>query len=395
MNSLKTQDEALWKRTASAIEAVVPSRELWTEPQLRRLVEKERFRAGRREIPFAFLIWEVIDDESSERLAAFARLACSTLRLTDEVGRWEDRIGTLLTDTDAKGATIAADKLRQAAAEAGIGTVYEMFVYPDPPRGGSDGRTHRIDAPHVSVGMSNDASVSGEGSSPNGSRLDGSSAAPVGESAALIVGNLDALFVRATPIAKRLFDIVAALGGLIVLSPFLLAIALAIRLNSRGPAIFTQVREGRGGRNFTMYKFRTMVVDAEKRQAELRMFSEQDGPAFKMTRDPRLTSIGRFLRKTTLDEVPQLINVLKGEMSIVGPRPLPVGESHGCRTWQRRRLDVLPGMTCSWQAQAARQVTFDDWMRLDLRYAARPSLPEDLRLIARTVVTLVQAKASV
>ena len=179
-----------------------------------------------------------------------------------------------------------------------------------------------------------------------------------------------------------------ALTGLMVSLPIVAAAAAAIKATSRGPIIFSQEREGLGGRRFKMYKLRTMSVDAESRKSELRRHSVQDGPAFKLASDPRTTSIGRLLRWTSVDELPQFINVLKGDMSLVGPRPLPTEESRACQLWQRRRLSVTPGLTCSWQVTSRGTVKFDDWVRMDLQYARMPSLWTDLKLILLTVPAL-------
>ena len=153
--------------------------------------------------------------------------------------------------------------------------------------------------------------------------------------------------------------------------------------------MFTQPRDTIGGRRFNIYKFRTMVVDAEEQKAALRKHSEQDGPAFKMKHDPRITPIGKFLRKSSIDELPQLFNVLLGDMSLVGPRPLPCDESAGCQPWQRRRLEVMPGLTCIWQVYGRSRVSFAEWIRMDLRYARSRSLIKDLLLIVRTVPAVV------
>jgi len=164
---------------------------------------------------------------------------------------------------------------------------------------------------------------------------------------------------------------------------------LIIKLTSPGPIFFTQLREGRGGRRFRMFKLRSMCADAHKSQAQLRAFSVQDGPAFKMWHDPRTTRIGRIIRRTSLDELPQLWNVLIGDMSLVGPRPLPVEESLQCKPWQRRRLAVLPGLTCVWQVRGRSTVTFEDWMRMDLEYLRDRSFSYDMRLMLSTIPTLV------
>jgi lipopolysaccharide/colanic/teichoic acid biosynthesis glycosyltransferase len=166
-------------------------------------------------------------------------------------------------------------------------------------------------------------------------------------------------------------------------------IAVVIKLTSRGPAFYSQEREGLGGRRFRIFKFRTMRLDADRMLAQLRQYSEQDGPAFKMSRDPRTTWIGRWLRKTSMDELPQLWNVLRGDMSLVGPRPLPIEESLKCSPWQRQRLAVLPGLTCTWQIVGRNTVPFDEWMRMDLQYVRRQSFLFDIELLLRTPTSLV------
>jgi lipopolysaccharide/colanic/teichoic acid biosynthesis glycosyltransferase len=138
-----------------------------------------------------------------------------------------------------------------------------------------------------------------------------------------------------------------------------------------------------------------MEEGAERRQLQLRAKSEQDGPAFKLAADPRVTRVGRYLRRTCVDELPQLINVLRGEMSLVGPRPLPVNESLQCEIWQRRRLEVLPGLTCIWQLRGGREVKFADWMRMDLQYVAHRSPWFDLQLIVRTIAVALLHRGSV
>jgi len=198
-----------------------------------------------------------------------------------------------------------------------------------------------------------------------------------------------------TPWWKRAIDVVGAGSGLILLSPLLLGAAVAIKVSSPGPVLFRQKREGKGGKQFDILKFRTMVVDAEAKQASLREVSEQDGPAFKLKNDPRITAVGAKLRKSCIDELPQLVNVLVGQMSLVGPRPLPVSESTECSTWQRMRLTVLPGLTCTWQAHGGRNVSFDQWMRMDLDYIRNRSFVSDVRLIIETAFLALLQRGSV
>jgi lipopolysaccharide/colanic/teichoic acid biosynthesis glycosyltransferase len=208
----------------------------------------------------------------------------------------------------------------------------------------------------------------------------------VGESSTAAV---EAVFANPTPAWKRSIDVAGATVGLALSIPLLLVIAIAVKLTSRGPVFYSQEREGLGGRRFRIYKVRTMRLNADRLQAELRSHSEQDGPAFKMRNDPRTTWIGRWLRKTSLDELPQFWNVIRGEMSLVGPRPLPTCESLECASWQRQRLMVLPGMTCIWQVRGRSAVSFDQWMRMDLEYVRRRSLAFDAHLLLSTAPAIV------
>jgi lipopolysaccharide/colanic/teichoic acid biosynthesis glycosyltransferase len=210
-------------------------------------------------------------------------------------------------------------------------------------------------------------------------------AAAAAAAAAPADGAVEEFFVRPMSWPKRLFDLAGATLGMILLSPVLAAAAVAVKLTSRGPVIFTQQRCGLGGRPFTIYKFRTMCVGAERQQAELRKLNEQDGPAFKLTNDPRVTRVGRLLRKTSVDELPQLWNVIRGDMSLVGPRPLPLDEQGGCVRWQRHRLNVTPGLTCIWQVDGRGNVTFDEWVRMDVAYMRRQSVWRDLSILLRTI----------
>jgi exopolysaccharide biosynthesis polyprenyl glycosylphosphotransferase len=186
---------------------------------------------------------------------------------------------------------------------------------------------------------------------------------------------------------KEFIDRLGAFVGLIVLSPLFLFAAIMVRLSSPGPILFCQMRGGRHGRPFKMYKFRTMFTDAEMRRAELQAFNQMSGPVFKVDNDPRVTSFGRWLRKTSIDEFPQLFNVLRGEMSLVGPRPLPLYEvEQFADTRQRRRLSVKPGLTCLWQISGRNNVTnFEDWVRLDLEYIDNWSLWLDLKILFKTI----------
>jgi exopolysaccharide biosynthesis polyprenyl glycosylphosphotransferase len=186
---------------------------------------------------------------------------------------------------------------------------------------------------------------------------------------------------------KQLLDFAAALALLAVLAVPLTIIAIAVKMSSKGPIFFRQLRSGLNGKPFTIYKFRTMVTNAEQLKHELESMNEMSGPVFKVSRDPRITSLGKLLRKFSLDELPQLFNVLRGEMSLVGPRPLPVDEVKRFNDLaHRRRLSVKPGLTCLWQVSGRNDVSdFRDWVRLDLEYIDNWSFWLDLKILMRTV----------
>jgi exopolysaccharide biosynthesis polyprenyl glycosylphosphotransferase len=184
---------------------------------------------------------------------------------------------------------------------------------------------------------------------------------------------------------KRTFDLIVASVGLVVLAPVFLAIAVAIKLSSRGPVIYRSVRPGMAGKPFFCVKFRTMREHAEQIQADLEPLNEQTGALFKIRRDPRLTSVGRFLRRFSLDELPQLVNVIRGEMSLVGPRPLPMRDFEKLEEWHKKRYLVLPGITGLWQVSGRSELDFDDLVRLDFLYLERWSVALDLTILVKTV----------
>lgn len=188
---------------------------------------------------------------------------------------------------------------------------------------------------------------------------------------------------------KRIFDVLAAGVALLILSPLFAAVALAIKLGSPGPVFFRSRRVGLGQRPFACYKFRTMYLDADKRQAELEPANEAEGALFKIRDDPRITRVGRFLRKTSIDELPQLINVIKGQMSLVGPRPLPMRDNELMEDWHKRRHVVLPGMTGLWQVSGRSDITFGQMIQLDFRYIEGWSLSSDMAILARTIGVVV------
>lgn len=191
-------------------------------------------------------------------------------------------------------------------------------------------------------------------------------------------------------VLKRLMDIVGASVGLLLASPIMLIVAILIKLEDpKGPIFFSQVRNGAYPKTFKMYKFRSMYIDAEERLQELMHLNEQSGPAFKIKDDPRITKIGKFIRKTSLDELPQLFNVLKGDMSLVGPRPAIPREVEQYTAYQKQRLFVKPGLTCIWQVSGRNNIGFDEWVELDIEYIKTRNLWLDIKLILMTIPAML------
>jgi exopolysaccharide biosynthesis polyprenyl glycosylphosphotransferase len=187
-------------------------------------------------------------------------------------------------------------------------------------------------------------------------------------------------------VAKRAIDIISSSVLLLVLMPFFTLIALLIRLDSAGPLFYRQERVGLNKRRFIVLKFRTMVMEADKQQETLENLNEAEGPVFKIKRDPRVTRMGAFLRRFSIDELPQLVNVLKGEMSMVGPRPLPIRDVERIDAqWHKRRFSIKPGITCLWQVNGRSNIGFNEWVRLDLDYIDKWSLGLDFLILLKTI----------
>lgn len=210
----------------------------------------------------------------------------------------------------------------------------------------------------------------------------------------LLDDNMDTYFIQLSKkykkstvyeLLKRIIDILVSLTSLILLSPIFIFIIVLIKLDSRGPVIFSQKRVGKSGKIFKMYKFRSMIINAEDLLKDLKSKNEMSGPMFKIRHDPRVTKVGKFIRKTSLDELPQLINVLKGDMSLVGPRPNLPKEVKEFDKWMLDKLVVRPGLTCFWQVMGRNSIGFIDWMRLDIKYVEERNLKLDIILIFKTI----------
>ena len=383
--------------------------------QFEREVARERVRSTRRSIPFCVLQVQLnhtgigakrSNDSSSPNFDLSRRpvplkkqtrklvdLLHHNLRMTDEKGVLSTtRYGVLLVDTPEMGGRSVLDRMTALVAKAGLDVRLSLQVH-DPEGFTEEGE----DTSMSDAGNDRRRGDSGDDQwvrNPAHAMTETDQHSLIGDESrvSIVDDELTQLRPWLSRFTKRAIDIIGAGSGLILTGPLIGAAMIAIKLNDGGPVFFCQTREGRNGRPFTIYKLRSMVIDAEKDQAALRSASHRDGPAFKISRDPRVTRIGHFLRASCLDELPQLINVLLGDMSLVGPRPLPWHESRACERWHRRRLDVRPGLTCIWQINKAKAETFDDWMRMDLRYIDRVGLLQDLQLIAQTVVVPVTGR---
>ena len=359
-----------------------------SESQFRLEMEKERSRVDRRSFSSEFAV-VLVDGVTLKHISKNKSLLidlCRRLRITDCVGWCEAKLSFLLPETDRQGAIVVSQELEKIALIHGIKVNVEIVVYPD------DDDVASSSSEFLSFQFTKDNDLT-----PLKMRDEND---PECSSAFLvsdIVKSKSQFFATTspTPFWKRAIDVVGASTGLFLLSPVFAVSAMAVRLSGPGPVFFKQLREGKDGKSFHIYKFRTMVVEAEDMKDDLRKNSEQDGPAFKIKNDPRLTAVGKYLRKSCIDELPQLVNVLNGTMSLVGPRPLPVNESLECMIWQRKRLEVVPGLTCIWQLQGDRNTRFNEWMRMDMEYIRRRSFWFDIKLIAKTVFVAVLHRGSV
>jgi exopolysaccharide biosynthesis polyprenyl glycosylphosphotransferase len=215
------------------------------------------------------------------------------------------------------------------------------------------------------------------------------------------LGGIPIVTIRSGPsdgwplLAKRFIDVCGSTLLLTVLAPLFVGVALLIKLDSSGPVFFVQERVGLNGRRFKLFKFRTMVVGADQQQQALERLNEAAGPVFKIKSDPRITRVGRFLRRYSIDELPQLFNVLKGEMSLVGPRPLPVRDVERIDArGHKRRLSVKPGVTCLWQVNGRSNVSFNEWVRMDLEYIDKWSLGLDLKILLKTIPAVLKGSGA-
>jgi lipopolysaccharide/colanic/teichoic acid biosynthesis glycosyltransferase len=403
------------------------------------LIRRECARADRNGREFSLVLFRVKNQKrtsvSTQRLA---RTILSRARLTDEVGWFSDHyICSLLPDTSVQGAQIFMNSVCEMVERKGTRPLAVVYSYPgnvltsedaqfsaastrsrfddddDNNNGSGIGGNGRV---HVSVNerlhlhsrragavFRTVADVAGakEVAVADLTRSDliPSLARGLAEEQhaadGLPADSIHDFLVHPMPTWKRTLDLVGAAVIFTMFLPVMAVIAALMKLSSpKDPVFFSQDRAGLGGKPFKIHKFRTMVVGAEAKLRELRKLSEQDGPAFKLKNDPRITPLGKLLRKTSLDELPQLWNVIKGDMSLVGPRPLPLEEARKCLQWQRRRLDVTPGLTCIWQVKGRSTVSFAEWIRMDVEYIRRRTIVHDLSLLLMTVPAVLMRRGA-
>lgn len=378
---------------------------LLSSVDMERVLAKERVRCDRYCLYFSLIVIRLNPDSASNlwRQESELGLYLSTrLRQCDEAGYMvRGGLGVLLPMTMRPGALVVLADLRRFANDRGFAFQAEVFDYV-----GHDGLDARDDADlpggdeplepvldTTSETLSSKETVietirSSQKAIGQKIRVDN----PVRADEATQKRVVDSNKIEVTefcskpyPAWKRMTDIVLASVGLLLAWPVLMLAAICIKLTSKGPVFFVQQRTGQYGRPFAIYKLRTMIVDAEEIKHLLRERNERDGPAFKMAHDPRVTRVGKIMRKVGVDELPQLWNVLRGDMSIVGPRPLPVNEDNQCASWQQSRLDTKPGLTCTWQVSKSRKISFREWMRLDVRYRNQRGIVSDVKLVLQTV----------
>lgn len=397
---------------------------------MERMLSKERVRCDRYEQYFSLIIVhfnQVPEVTQTTQELSLIRFLSTKLRLIDDFGVLKNGgIGVLLPMTDLEGGKVVLRKILDHAEQHGLSIEADVFAYhgrlnllsddisdgdsdssfENPGNGTSDGTGDPLEDKIQAFREHWNSPTEANEIAKTHLTKQGIDSLLQSTSSKLLISSLNPnangfefpaqqfrrgapellrLCGPAYPLWKRQLDIIGAAVGLIGSVPVLLLASAAIKLTSKGPIFFRQTRCGQFGKPFLIYKLRTMSENAEQTKHLLEDLNERDGPAFKILNDPRVTRVGKFLRATGIDELPQLINVLKGDMAIVGPRPLPVSEDQACSTWQQRRLDTKPGITCLWQISKSRKMTFDEWMRLDLHYLKKRSLFYDASLIVRTI----------
>lgn len=348
------------------------------------ILQRERARADRNGHGFSLVTFntEAYKNEPQFTGKLIQQLA-KKIRITDEIGWFDNQnIGVLLFNTPAEGAWNFVQNLQEEKAATPLPVPVPMiYTYPKDWKNliKNPQDTQALTIEHSTA----DAPTSEKSQEPSSA-----------QSPSLDATNLQLLFTTPNPAWKRLLDISGATIALTLLSPLFLLIALVVKCTSKGPVFFKQKRAGFNGAPFNCYKFRSMCIDAEDKKRELMQHNERSGPVFKMTNDPRVTTVGTFLRKWSLDELPQFINVLLGDMSLVGPRPPTLDEVEKYERWHNYRLEVKPGITCIWQVYARHEKCFENWVRLDIEYRKKQSFLTDIKLLFLTIPAVLSRRGA-
>jgi len=376
---------------------------------LEQVFQQERARADRSGKCFSMVVF-LPSDGSTADMGALVRILKERMRIYDSLGQLDPRrVALLLPEADSKGAWTLADNVIQLCQQENLAFQCEVYSYPiDWTREAGPPADSGVRRHPLRIAKDEDEAAAAEGPRREGSEGAATAAERTGTTdSALAVGlaervrqgrpvfDLGPLFVQPLPPGRRTVDVLVSSVALVLLSPLFLVVAALIKLTTPGPIIFRQQRAGLGGRPFTFYKFRSMYLDAEERLASVKDRNiHKHGPIFKDREDPRITPVGRFLRRTSIDELPQIFNVLKGDMTLIGPRPPKLDEVEKYQPWQRRRLEVMGGLTCIWQVSGRSEVGFDEWVRMDIQYQRKQSLLFDVKLLFKTVGAVISGRGA-
>lgn len=371
--------------------------------ELEQVFQQERARVDRNHKVFSMIVF--LPERGRHACEALVEVLKERMRVYDAIGQLDSRrIALLLPETDSRGAwTFAEDAVTRLGAE-GLAYNTEVYSYPVDWADRNGLRTQR--RPRSTSDGLGDAHS--EDDSGNATGTSGPSLALVERKRTKVslqspgqgvverpVNDLAPVLVQGISLPRRALDVLVTGTALLLLTPLFLCLALLIKLDSRGPIFYTQKRAGLGGAPFDFFKFRSMYVEAEARRNEVLADNQhKSGPIFKMKQDPRITRLGRILRRCSLDELPQLYNVLRGDMTLIGPRPPRVEEVSEYEPWQRRRLEIMGGLTCIWQVSGRSEIGFEEWVRMDIQYQEKRSLRFDLRLLWKTVGAVVSGRGA-
>lgn len=376
--------------------------------KLEQAFQQERARVDRNGQMFSMVVF--YGSEGARPSESMVNLLKERMRVYDTIGQLDSRrVAILLPETDSDGAWTFADDAVRRLANIQMGFNCEVYSYP---KDWADREGNRRRGPSSTSETWRDAPEREESSDSTGTDgprtlqiVESQRAAAVAEAEPSLepvrvtetrpVHDLAPVFVEPTQPIRRAIDLIVSGTAILLLSPVYLSVALLVKVTSPGPVFFVQQRAGLGGKPFPFFKFRSMYVDAERRRKEvLAQNKHKSGPIFKMENDPRITPLGRFLRRSSLDELPQLLNVFRGEMTLIGPRPPRLDEVVKYEPWQRRRLEVKGGLTCIWQVSGRSEIGFEDWVRMDIQYQEKRSFAFDAKLLLKTVGAVLSGRGA-